>query len=100
MTQHFEPGEIAILQNGTYFHEHDGQRCLVLTPLRPYNGLNMLTMQYETRLVYDVEILVPEPIIELINNSVFVTPDQLRKIDDDNILTQANTQRPLQRDFT
>ena len=72
----YAQGEIAVLQNATYFQEWDGCLVVITAPLMRRFPLNMLTMKRESVLSYKALPLV-EGAIELTCSC-----DQLRKLND------------------
>lgn len=71
----FIEGELAILQNATYFEEWDGSLAVVVGPLIPRTPRNMHTMQLEPLLSYQVRPLISGSFL------VNCEPHQLRKLD-------------------
>ena len=72
----FKVGELAVLQNASYFEEWDGALAVVVGGLALRYPLNMYTMDCEPMLTYRVRPLVEGAI------DVNCQPNQLRKLDD------------------
>jgi hypothetical protein len=72
----FKLGELAVLQNASYFAEWDGALALVVGGLALRYPRNMHTMECEPLLAYKVRPLVEGAI------DVTCQPYQLRKLDD------------------
>ena len=77
MDQIFQVGELVIMQNATYFEEHNGAPGVITEALSLRRPMNMITMEHEDIRGYWVRILV--------DNAPVVTarPWQLRKLRDD-----------------
>ena len=73
MSDQFKVGEIAILQNATYFHEYNDYPCIILSKLTSRKTLDLNTMEIEEINAYSVEVGVK-------GNVVSVQPFQLRKL--------------------
>ncbi|MEE4639715.1 MAG: hypothetical protein V2J42_13335 [Wenzhouxiangella sp.] len=82
----FVEGELAVLQNASYFQEWDGALAVVVGPLKLRNPRDMHTMQREPLLSYSVLPLV-EGAIE-----VCCQPHQLRKLDGADETTNSTAQ--------
>lgn len=72
----FQVGELAVLQNASYFEEWDGALAVVVGGLTLRYPRNMYTMDCEPMLTYRVRPLVEGAI------DVNCQPHQLRKLDE------------------
>lgn len=70
----FAIGELAILQNATYFEEWNGSLGLIVGSLRPRSCIDMQTLGQHHSAAYQVRPLVPESAL------IVCQPYQLRKI--------------------
>lgn len=76
MTHRFRVGDLAIVQNSTYFLEHDGCLALVRGALAERWGRDLTTMTWEKRSCYAVRVFFDPPA------NVLCTPNQLRPLKD------------------
>lgn len=79
MTARFQPGDLVIMQHGTYYRDYDGCPAVIVGPLRNAWGLNMATFEYEYRQVYTVHLLAGPDALLSDDNRLLARPDQVRR---------------------
>lgn len=77
MDQNFQVGELVIMQNATFFEEHNGAPAVIIAALELRSPMNLFTMKNEDLWVYRVRILIENTPV------VAARPHQLRTLLDD-----------------
>ena len=75
MAKKFRKGELAIMQNASYFTEYNGYLAVVESDLKRGQPVDLNLMEHVWKTGYSVSILLPDQ-----RKGVFAAPHQLRRL--------------------
>ena len=100
MSNHFNIGELVIMQNASFYEEYNGYLGIVEKGLTLDFSLNATTMKYELAYCYVVKIIKGKDSLSKEGLQISARPHQLRRLNDSTDAQLNNEKENKQRQLS